>query len=99
MNPTQRYQAALYFNFCAILMIKPADIGFNTSYCRFFMMLIGFIKPVVAASIMGVLTNMIVKDNSKRGALQLKKQALGIFMQEKKVATHVQHQVLAYLDH
>lgn len=99
MNPIQRYQAALYFNFCAILMIKPSDIGFNTSYCRCFMMLIGFIKPVVGAAIMGVLTNMIVKNNSKRGALDQKKQTLGSFMQEKKVATHIQHQVLSYLEH
>lgn len=99
MNPAQRYQAALYFNFCAVLMMKPADIGFNTIYCRYFMMLIGFIKPVVAAAIMGVLTNMIVKNNSKRGALQLKKQTLGSFMQEKKVGIHIQHQVLSYLEH
>jgi hypothetical protein len=99
MNPGQRYQASLYFNFCAILMIKPSDIEFKTTYCRYFMMLIGFIKPVVAAAIMGVLTNMIVKNNSKRGALQLKKQTLGSFMQQKKVGLHIQHQVLSYLEH
>eukprot|EP00746_Dinoflagellata_sp_MGD_P134041 gnl/MRDRNA2_/MRDRNA2_67846_c0_seq1.p1 gnl/MRDRNA2_/MRDRNA2_67846_c0~~gnl/MRDRNA2_/MRDRNA2_67846_c0_seq1.p1 ORF type:complete len:647 (-),score=109.89 gnl/MRDRNA2_/MRDRNA2_67846_c0_seq1:148-2088(-) len=99
MNPTRRYQAAFYFNFCAVLMMKPGDMALNTTYCRYFMMLIGFVKPVVGAAIMGVLTNMIVKNNSKRGALQLKKQALGAFMQEKKVSAHIQHQVLAYLDH
>merc|ERR1740138_1785912 len=79
--------------------MKPGDMGLNTTYCRYFLMLIGFVKPVVAAAIMGVLTNMIVKNNSKRGALQLKKQALGAFMQEKKVGIHIQHQVLAYMEH
>eukprot|EP00746_Dinoflagellata_sp_MGD_P030614 gnl/MRDRNA2_/MRDRNA2_172663_c0_seq1.p1 gnl/MRDRNA2_/MRDRNA2_172663_c0~~gnl/MRDRNA2_/MRDRNA2_172663_c0_seq1.p1 ORF type:complete len:521 (-),score=98.33 gnl/MRDRNA2_/MRDRNA2_172663_c0_seq1:185-1633(-) len=48
---------------------------------------------------MGVLTSMIVDNSSKRGALQLKKQTLGVFMQEKKVGAHIQHQVLAYLEH
>lgn len=99
MDPANRYQAALYFNFCAILMIKPSDIGFNTTYCRYFMMIIGFIKPVVAAAIMGVLTKMIVDNNSKRGALQMKKQALGSFMQDKNVGIAIQHQVLSYLEH
>merc|ERR1719379_2454539 len=80
-------------------MIKPSDIDFNTTYCRFFMMLIGFIKPLVTAAIMGVLTNMIVKNNSKRGALDQKKQTLGSFMQNHHVATHIQHQVLSYLEH
>lgn len=62
-------------------------------------MIIGFIKPVVGVTIMGVMTNLIVKNNRKRGSLQAKMQALGIFMQNKKVAASTQHQVLAYLEH
>lgn len=98
MPPARRYYAAFYFVFCSLLL-KPQDVIFRTSYCRYFFMLFGFIKPVVGASIMGVLTQMIVSHNNKRGNLELKIQAIGIFMQKKRVPLNIQHQVLAYLEH
>lgn len=99
MDRLNRYQAAFYFAFCSAIGPKPGDIKFETTYCRYFYMLFGFIRPLVNAAIMGVLTNLIVSQNNKKGHLKQKKQALGIFMQLKKVKRSTQHQVMAYLEH
>jgi len=62
-------------------------------------MFIDVMKPIIGASITGVLTNMIVSQSKKRGTLDLKVQTLGAFMQAHGVSTPTQHQVLAYLEH
>eukprot|EP00811_Abedinium_folium_P005266 NODE_1484_length_2462_cov_4.674518.p1 GENE.NODE_1484_length_2462_cov_4.674518~~NODE_1484_length_2462_cov_4.674518.p1 ORF type:complete len:780 (-),score=189.50 NODE_1484_length_2462_cov_4.674518:121-2331(-) len=99
MSARVRYDAAFYFSFCTVMMIKPLEIQFNTSYCRVYYMWIGVLKPIVGAAIVGVLTNMIVKQNSARGKLQAKVQTVGTFMQCKDVPVGIQHQVLAYMEH
>lgn len=99
MSLPERYRVAFYFTFCCLLMGKPKDIGFETSHCRYFFMLFGFIKPIVGATIVGGLMQMILKQNTKKGQLQQKKATLGIFMQQNKILKSTIHQVFAYLEH